>query len=71
MILLRGRGHGHILGVCREGAAEMAAKGYNFIDILQFYYTRYHHNRYSSSNQEPGNVKVKEDICEDLVFSDA
>jgi len=38
-ILIRGRGHGHGAGLCQEGAMEMAARGYNFIDILQFYYT--------------------------------
>ena len=38
-ILIKGRGHGHGAGLCQEGAMEMAARGYNFIDILQFYYT--------------------------------
>ncbi len=38
-ILIRGRGYGHGAGLCQEGAMVMAVKGYNFIDILQFYYT--------------------------------
>ncbi len=38
-LLIRGRGSGHGVGLCQEGAMEMAARGYNFIDILQFYYT--------------------------------
>ncbi len=38
-IFLKGRGHGHGVGLCQEGAMEKAARGYNFIDILQFYYT--------------------------------
>ncbi|TVR72602.1 MAG: SpoIID/LytB domain-containing protein [Marinilabiliales bacterium] len=38
MLRFRGRGHGHGVGLCQEGAMEMAARGYNFIDILQFYY---------------------------------
>jgi stage II sporulation protein D len=38
-IILRGRGYGHGVGLCQEGAMEMAARGYNFLDILQFYYT--------------------------------
>lgn len=38
-LLVRGRGYGHGVGLCQEGAMEMAENGYNFIDILQFYYT--------------------------------
>jgi stage II sporulation protein D len=38
-LLIRGRGYGHGVGLCQEGAMEMAAKGYNFKEILQFYYT--------------------------------
>ncbi len=45
-LLIRGRGHGHGVGLCQEGAMEMAARGYNFIDILQFYYTGVKIKRY-------------------------
>ncbi len=38
-LLITGRGYGHGVGLCQEGAMQMAASGYNFIDILQFYYT--------------------------------
>ncbi len=38
-LLLRGRGHGHGVGFCQEGAMEMARRGYDFIEILRFYYT--------------------------------
>ncbi len=38
-ISLKGRGYGHGVGLCQEGAMEMAARGYNFLEILQFYYT--------------------------------
>ncbi len=38
-LVIRGRGYGHGVGLCQEGAMEMAARGYNFIEILQFYYT--------------------------------
>ncbi|MFO7923723.1 MAG: SpoIID/LytB domain-containing protein [Bacteroidales bacterium] len=38
-LLVRGRGSGHGVGLCQEGAMEMAGRGYNFIDILLFYYT--------------------------------
>lgn len=36
--LLRGRGWGHGVGMCQIGAAAMAAAGYGFREILQFYY---------------------------------
>jgi stage II sporulation protein D len=38
-LLIRGRGYGHGVGLCQEGAMEMAARGHNFMEILQFYYT--------------------------------
>jgi stage II sporulation protein D len=38
-ILIRGRGYGHGAGLCQEGAMQMALNGYNFTEILQFYYT--------------------------------
>jgi stage II sporulation protein D len=37
-ILIKGRGYGHGLGMCQEGAMCMARKGYSYIDILNFYY---------------------------------
>jgi stage II sporulation protein D len=37
-ILLSGRGYGHGLGMCQEGAMFMAKKGYTYTDILNFYY---------------------------------
>jgi stage II sporulation protein D len=37
-VIFRGRGYGHGLGMCQEGAMRMARLGYNYIDILNFYY---------------------------------
>ena len=37
-ILLKGRGYGHGLGMCQEGAMRMSKSGYNYMDILNFYY---------------------------------
>jgi stage II sporulation protein D len=34
-----GRGYGHGVGLCQEGAMVMAAKGFNFIKIINFYYS--------------------------------
>ena len=38
MIVLNGRGWGHGVGLCQIGAAVMASRGYNYMDILQHYY---------------------------------
>lgn len=41
-ILLKGKGHGHGVGLCQEGAMRMSKIGYNYAEILQFYYTDVH-----------------------------
>jgi stage II sporulation protein D len=38
-LLLKGRGYGHGVGLCQEGAMEMALKGFDFREIISFYYT--------------------------------
>jgi stage II sporulation protein D len=38
-MILNGRGYGHGVGLCQEGALVMAAKGFDFADIIQFYYS--------------------------------
>ena len=35
---LHGRGYGHGVGLCQEGAMQMSKLGYNFREIIQFYY---------------------------------
>jgi stage II sporulation protein D len=37
-IVFKGRGYGHGLGMCQEGAMRMARLGYSYTDILHFYY---------------------------------
>ncbi|MEO6304712.1 MAG: SpoIID/LytB domain-containing protein [Bacteroidia bacterium] len=37
-VLFRGRGYGHGLGMCQEGAMRMSKVGYKYTDILNFYY---------------------------------
>jgi stage II sporulation protein D len=37
-LLLEGRGYGHGVGLCQEGAMGMAKRGINYDDIIQFYY---------------------------------
>jgi stage II sporulation protein D len=38
-LLFKGRGYGHGVGLCQEGAMEMALKGFDFREIISFYYT--------------------------------
>lgn len=41
-ILLKGRGFGHGVGVCQEGAMRMAELGFSHLEILKFYYSDIH-----------------------------
>jgi stage II sporulation protein D len=36
--IIHGHGFGHGLGLCQQGAMEMAKVGYTYVDILMFYY---------------------------------
>jgi SpoIID/LytB domain protein len=36
--ILKGRGWGHGVGLCQIGAAVMGEKGYDYDDILLYYY---------------------------------
>ena len=38
MVYLKGKGNGHGVGLCQEGAIIMASKGYDFRQILNYYY---------------------------------
>jgi stage II sporulation protein D len=37
-VILRGKGYGHGVGMSQDGAIEMSSRGYNYRDILHFYY---------------------------------
>ncbi len=37
-LLFHGKGYGHGVGLCQEGAMEMARVGYTYVDILHFYF---------------------------------
>ncbi|NLJ43913.1 MAG: SpoIID/LytB domain-containing protein [Bacteroidales bacterium] len=37
-IILKGRGYGHGVGLCQEGAMVMASRGFKFREIIGFYY---------------------------------
>ena len=38
-VVFYGRGYGHGVGLCQEGAMVMAAKGFKFNEIINFYYS--------------------------------
>lgn len=38
-VILNGKGYGHGVGLCQEGAMVMASSGYNYKQIIEFYYT--------------------------------
>lgn len=38
-VLLKGKGYGHGVGLCQEGAMVMASKGFTYRQIISFYYT--------------------------------
>jgi len=39
IITFKGRGYGHGVGLCQEGAMVMAARGFKYADIIKFYYS--------------------------------
>ena len=41
-VTLQGKGFGHGVGLCQEGAMKMAKSGYSYISILHFYYKDVH-----------------------------
>lgn len=41
-LLFKGKGYGHGVGLCQEGAMNMAKSGYSYKDIIKFYYKNTH-----------------------------
>ncbi len=39
LITFKGRGYGHGVGLCQEGAMVMAARGFKYSEIIKFYYS--------------------------------
>jgi stage II sporulation protein D len=50
MVIISGRGFGHGVGLCQQGAIRMADLGYDYRSIVQFYYTGTHIVHYSTLN---------------------
>lgn len=47
VVVFAGRGFGHGVGLCQEGAMRMAETGYSYMKILNYYYSNVHLIRYS------------------------
>jgi stage II sporulation protein D len=41
-VVFKGRGFGHGVGLCQEGAMRMSKLGYSYKDVIHFYYTDVH-----------------------------
>lgn len=41
-VIFSGRGYGHGIGLCQEGAMQMTQSGYSYKDIIHFYYKDVH-----------------------------
>lgn len=41
-VIFKGKGFGHGIGMCQEGAMRMTKLGYNYKDVLNFYYKNVH-----------------------------
>jgi stage II sporulation protein D len=50
-VIIHGHGYGHGLGLCQEGAMEMARVGYSYVDILMFYYHNLSLSKYSMTGE--------------------
>jgi stage II sporulation protein D len=46
-VVFYGKGFGHGVGLCQEGAMRMAEKGYSYTKIINYYYSNIHLIRYS------------------------
>jgi stage II sporulation protein D len=38
-ILFRGKGFGHGIGLCQEGAMQMIRKGFSYKEVMQYYFS--------------------------------
>lgn len=53
-VILKGRGNGHRVGFCQEGAIRMGEIGYNYMQMLNFYYRGIQIINYASLPMQAG-----------------
>lgn len=51
-VVLSGKGFGHGVGLCQEGAMEMAKKGYHYSQIALYYFSNVRLKRFGSSDAD-------------------
>jgi len=49
-VVIKGRGYGHGVGLCQEGAMKMAKYGYNYLQIAQYYFPNVYFKNINSEN---------------------
>jgi stage II sporulation protein D len=49
-VVIRGKGFGHGVGLCQEGAMKMAKYGYNYLQIAQYYFPNVYFKNILSEN---------------------
>jgi len=52
-VILNGRGYGHGVGLCQEGAMVMASKGFDYMKIIGFYYKGVSVKNFSTNEGNP------------------
>ena len=60
-VVIRGRGFGHGVGLCQEGAMNMAKSGYSYKQIALFYFSHvriidYYRSRFFDQIEDPGGL---------------
>jgi stage II sporulation protein D len=60
-VILKGRGYGHGVGLCQEGAMAMASKGFKFKQIIDFYFS-------DVIITDVKNIKSSENQLKDIVY---
>jgi stage II sporulation protein D len=58
MVRLRGKGYGHGVGMCQDGAMQMARRGKTYKEIIEHYFQGVSIVEYSSSNGFPDDLNI-------------
>ena len=63
-IIFKGKGFGHHIGLCQWGAREMVRVGFDYREILSFYYPDTDLMRFVEDSQR--GVSIKGGLCQDI-----
>jgi stage II sporulation protein D len=71
-VLLKGRGYGHGVGLCQEGAMKMAKSNFTYQHILTYYYSNTHIIKLPTLVKKSGQNKIqKEPITFETFFENS